>query len=100
MATIPVGPGALPPEGPGTRLAAPPPRATEPFTQVMEYFLSQANNERLQADQAVRDMVLGRTDEMHQVMLAVAKADLSFRMALELRNRISEAYQEIMRMQV
>jgi flagellar hook-basal body complex protein FliE len=32
--------------------------------------------------------------------LAVAQADLSFRLILELRNRLSEAYQEIMRMQV
>jgi flagellar hook-basal body complex protein FliE len=33
-------------------------------------------------------------------MLAVSQADLSFRMILEIRNRLTEAYQEIMRMQV
>ena len=43
---------------------------------------------------------MGQTDNLHSVMLAVAKADLSFRTILEVRNRLTDAFQEIMRMQV
>ena len=43
---------------------------------------------------------LGRTDALHEVMLQVAQADLSFRFILEIRNRLTEAYQEIMKMQI
>lgn len=100
MAIQPVGPGSFAPEGMGVRSQPPALSAREPFTKVIEQLLSHVNGEHLQADQAVRDLVLGRTDEMHNVMLAVAKADLSFRMVLELRNRVAEAYQEIMRMQI
>ncbi len=100
MAILPVGPTNGAPGGLGVRPQPPTPPAKEPFTKLIEQLLSQANGGQLQADQAVRDLVLGRTDEMHNVMLAVAKADLSFRMILELRNRVAEAYQEIMRMQV
>jgi len=71
-----------------------------PFSKIVDHFLTNASKEQAQADQAVRDLVTGRTDNLHSVMLAVAKADLSFRMILETRNRLTDAFQEIMRMQV
>jgi flagellar hook-basal body complex protein FliE len=71
-----------------------------PFAKVVDQLLGDASNQQAQADQAVRDLIMGRTDNLHSVMLAVAKADLSFRMILEVRNRLTEAFQEIMRMQV
>ncbi len=52
------------------------------------------------AEQAVNDLAVGKTDNLHGVLLAVAQADLAFRIALEIRNKLTEAYQEIQRMQV
>lgn len=52
------------------------------------------------ATAALRDMAMGKTDNLHQVMLQMAQADLSFRLILEIRNRLTDAYQEIMKMQV
>ncbi len=52
------------------------------------------------ANAAVRDMALGKTDNLHDVMLQMAQADLSFHLILEIRNRLTDAYQEIMKMQV
>jgi flagellar hook-basal body complex protein FliE len=52
------------------------------------------------AGQAVQALATGQAESMHGVSLAVAQADLSFRLILELRNRVTEAYQEVMRMQV
>jgi flagellar hook-basal body complex protein FliE len=52
------------------------------------------------ADQAVQALATGQADNLHAVSLAVAQADLSFRLILELRNRVTEAYQDVMRMQV
>ena len=52
------------------------------------------------ADQAVQALATGQADNLHAVSLAVAQADLSFRLVLELRNRVTEAYQDVMRMQV
>src|SRR5262245_55842689 len=70
------------------------------FGRLIGQVLDQASAQQLQADQAVRDLATGQTDNLHNVMLAVAKADLTFRMVLEIRNRLTEAMQEIMRMQV
>ena len=46
------------------------------------------------------DGKVNRAQGVHRVLLDVAKADLAFRLALEVRNRLTEAYQEIMRMQM
>ena len=73
---------------------------TAPFANLLESALSGASQSRAQADAAVRDLAIGRTDSMHEVLLQVAQADLSFRLILEIRNRLMDAYQEIMKMQI
>lgn len=85
--------GALPPAGE-------PRPAGAPFMRVIEDLIGKASAQDAKAEQAVQDLATGKTDELHNVMLAVAQADLSFRLVLEIRNRLTEAYQEIMRMQV
>jgi flagellar hook-basal body complex protein FliE len=86
-----------PPESSG---AAPRIAGTNGFLKVVEGLLSQANGQQVTADQAVRDLAMGQTDNLHQVLLEVAKSDISFRLILEIRNRLSDAFQEIMRMSI
>ena len=52
------------------------------------------------ANAAVQDLATGRAQDLHTVTLALAQADTSFRLLLELRNRVTEAFQEVSRMQV
>jgi flagellar hook-basal body complex protein FliE len=70
------------------------------FGTIFERLLGDVNSQQLASNQAINDLALGKTDDLHNVMLTVAKADISFRMCLEIRNRLIDAYQEIMRMQV
>jgi flagellar hook-basal body complex protein FliE len=70
------------------------------FGNLIDDLLSKVNDQQVAADQAVKDLAMGQTDNMHGVMLAVSKADLSFRLFLEIRNRLSEALQQIMQMQI
>lgn len=70
------------------------------FAQAISGLLQEANAQQLQSDQSLQQLVTGETDNVHNVVLAVAKADLSFRLVLEIRNRLIDSYQEIMRMQV
>jgi flagellar hook-basal body complex protein FliE len=67
---------------------------------LLQGVLGQHQQAHQAAEAAVRDLATGQAQDLHTVALAVAQADLSFRLILELRNRLSEAYQEIMRMQV
>ena len=45
-------------------------------------------------------LAAGEPVELHDVMIAMEEADLSLRLALQVRNKLVEAYQEIQRMQV
>jgi flagellar hook-basal body complex protein FliE len=76
------------------------PRTGSGFGLLLQGVLGQHQQAHQAADAAVRDLATGQAQDLHTVALAVAQADLSFRLILELRNRLSEAYLEIMRMQV
>ena len=76
------------------------PTQAHAFSQLVAEQLNNVNMEQLQADAAVESFARGETDNVHDVVLAVAKADLAFRMVLEIRNRLIESYQEVLRMQV
>ena len=73
---------------------------TARFGQLIEHFVSDANAQHVHADTAVQELITGDVDNVHSVVLSVAKADLAFRMVLEIRNRLIDAYQEVMRMQI
>ena len=48
----------------------------------------------------MRSLALGEADNLHQVMITISKAKLSFDLAVQVRNRLVEGYQEIIRMGV
>ncbi len=80
------------------------PASAEPggasFSTVMDQLLGGAVRSDQRAEAALRDLATGQTDNLHGVLLDIAQADLSFRLILEIRNRLTDAYQEIMKMQV
>jgi len=49
---------------------------------------------------AATELALGQTENLHQVMIGAERTRLQFELAMSMRNRVLEAYQEIMRMQV
>ena len=100
MAIAPIGPTTIP--SVSRPLSTPPADKASgaSFGSLVEQFVGDVNAKQLQMDQAVQDLAVGKTENVHDVVLAVAQADLSFRLILEIRNRLTDAYQEIMRMQV
>lgn len=70
------------------------------FNEIVESFLRDVNTQQVNADAAVQKLVTGETDNVQEVMLQLTQADLSFRMFMELRNKVTDAYQEVMRMQL
>lgn len=52
------------------------------------------------AQQAFERYAVGGQGELHEVMAQIAKADVAFRFLLEVRNKLTEAYQEVSRIQV
>jgi flagellar hook-basal body complex protein FliE len=49
---------------------------------------------------AIKELVAGRTKNIHETMLAIERADTSLKLMMQVRNKVLDAYREIMRMQV
>ena len=70
------------------------------FAQELRGAVSQINNDQVQATSAMEELMAGKTNETLPVVAAVAKADLSFQLLMGVRNRVIEAYTQVMQMQV
>ncbi len=70
------------------------------FSDILRNSLEEANVAQVQADTAVKELVAGRSKNIHETMLAIEKADTSLKLMMQVRNKIIDAYREIMRMQV
>lgn len=70
------------------------------FKDIVAKFLSTVNQLQLDADAKVRGLATGEVKNLHEVMIASEKAGLAMQFTLQLRNRLIEAYQEILRTQV
>lgn len=78
------------------------PAAKKPdnFATLMQQYVQQANLETKAANEAGVDLAMGKSDNVSETLLAMQKADLSFQLMLGVRNKLVDAYREVMRMQV
>ncbi|MCI1857885.1 MAG: flagellar hook-basal body complex protein FliE [Sporolactobacillus sp.] len=71
------------------------------FSDVLKQAVDTVNDSVQTADQKVTDVANGSSNEdLHNVMIAMQKADVMLRTAVQVRDRVVDAYQEIMRMQI
>jgi flagellar hook-basal body complex protein FliE len=70
------------------------------FQSVLEGAVRHLDESQRMADQAVDGFLNGSTDDLHTTALAVQRSELELEMALQVRNKVVQAYQEIMRLQV
>ena len=70
------------------------------FDNVLGDLVQDVNEKQLDAGKQVRAMLSGENVPLHQVMIATEEASVSFQLMVEVRNKLLEAYQELMRMQV
>ncbi len=68
------------------------------FAQRMKDAIAEVNQEQIGADQAITQVIEGKLG-IHEGMLRVQEADLSFRLFLQVRTKVMDAYREIMRLQ-
>jgi flagellar hook-basal body complex protein FliE len=70
------------------------------FASAFQSAVGRVEDLRKTADQGVERFLSGESEELHGTVLAVQRAELSFELFLQVRNKVVQAYQEIMRMQV
>lgn len=71
-----------------------------PFAVWLGQNVERINTSLVRADAVLAQAAVDGSQPPHQVMLALEEARLSFHLALQVRNRLLEGYQELMRMQV
>lgn len=70
------------------------------FFDALQNSMQEVNQNQLEADASVKDLIAGKTKNIHETMLQLQKADLSLKTMMQVRNKILEAYKEVMKMQV
>ncbi|MDR3158725.1 MAG: flagellar hook-basal body complex protein FliE [Zoogloeaceae bacterium] len=71
------------------------------FAQVLKNSIDQVNNAQKQATQMAENLAAGNSEQsLHEVMIALQTASISFQEMVQVRNRLVSAYQDVMNMQV
>lgn len=69
------------------------------FKNVLGEYLTDVNTLQHDADAQIQRLVAGETEDLHEVTMAMDEAEASFELMMEIRNKLMDAYREIMRMQ-
>lgn len=76
------------------------PPAAAGFTRALEDGVAALDQRARGAQELPQDLVTGKVTDFHEIAVQIKDAELSFRFALEIRNKLIDAYREVMRMSV
>ncbi len=74
--------------------------AGKSFADTLNSAIQNVNDLQKSSDKAMQNLATGRTDNVADVMIAAEKADIALKLMVQVRNKMIDAYQEIMKMQV
>src|SRR5262245_11824634 len=70
------------------------------FSDMLKQTLGEVNQLQNQAGQSIQRLATGEVHDVHQVMIGAEEASVAFELMMEIRNKLMDAYQEVMRTQV
>ncbi len=73
---------------------------TESFSETLKKQLGEVNELQLAAEKASEELALGEAENIHEVMIQTEEAKLALELTVQVRNKVLEAYQDIMKMQI
>ncbi|WP_246589515.1 flagellar hook-basal body complex protein FliE [Desertibacillus haloalkaliphilus] len=77
-----------------------PAEAQSQFKTLLKEKINEVNQAQLKSGEMTEKLARGETDNLHEVMITGQKASIALQATVEVRNKVIEAYQEVMRMQV
>ena len=92
--SLPVTPGEQP------AALAPAQPSGDSFSTLLGKMVTEVNAKQISATNAVNQLQTGNTAPLHQAVIAMEEANVSFQLMVEVRNKLLDSYQELMRMQV
>lgn len=93
------------PIAPGSSIGSPDkaggaPGAGKEFGDMFAEAIGRVDQYRVKAENSANAFMAGETEELHQVILTGQRAEIAFETFLQVRNKVVQAYQEVMRMQM
>ena len=70
------------------------------FKETLSSFVNDVNSMQLKADESIQTMAAGEITDVHQVMTTVQEANVAFNLMMEIRNKVIDAYKEVIRMRI
>jgi flagellar hook-basal body complex protein FliE len=70
------------------------------FSQVLGNLVQEVSSKQAASREAVGGVLAGDNVSLHQAIIAMEEASVSFQLMVEVRNKLLESYQELMRMQI
>lgn len=74
--------------------------STSDFGKLLESKLDDVNNDQIKADNSIQNFIEGNDTDIHNVMLDSEQGKLSLELAVQIRNKLVDAYQELSRTQM
>lgn len=75
-------------------------QSTGSFADTLGTAVQQVNQMQKNADKAMQNLATGKTDNVADVMIQTEQADIALKLMMQVRNKIIDAYQEVMKMPV
>jgi flagellar hook-basal body complex protein FliE len=66
------------------------------FSESLAQSLGEVNKMQHDADRAIEDLVTGRSKSLHDTMITLSKAELAFKLTMQVKTKVLEAYKEVM----
>jgi flagellar hook-basal body complex protein FliE len=73
--------------------------STQGFGKMLDSLVSSVNAKQAEADKITQSVLLGNSGQLHQSVIAMQEASVSLSLMVQVRNKLVESYQELMRMQ-
>jgi len=70
------------------------------FAKFVDKYISEVDSLQQESDTAITQLLSGKNQDINSVVAAVAKADISFKLLVNVRNKIIEAYKQTMNMSI
>ena len=88
------------PVGTAISREAEPPSNSDSFGKMLTDSINQVNRLQVDADSSINDLATGKQIDIHQTMIAMEKASISFELMMQIRNKVISAYDRVMRMPI
>ena len=85
---------------PQARMATESASGTASFGHMVTQGLNRVNEQLISSQVDLQGLALGNVQNLHQVMIRLEESRISFQLMMQVRNRLLEAYQDVMKMQI